>query len=115
MRTENTRNASLAGAVVSALAASACCVGPLAFAMLGLGGAGFLIALEPLRPLFTVITVGLLGMGFCMTYRPATTTTDDDCGCEMPRTNRVGRWTLWGATGVAVIALISPTLISYLF
>jgi mercuric ion transport protein len=114
MQPDSTRNASLAGAVVSALAASACCIGPLAFAMLGLGGAGFLVAMEPYRPVFTVVTLGLLGVGFYTTYRsqPAQA---DDCGCESPNTNRFGRWMLWGATGVALLALASPSLIPHLF
>ena len=60
MQTDATRNASLTGAVLSAVAASACCIGPLAFAMLGLGGAGFLVAMEPYRPIFTTVTLGLL-------------------------------------------------------
>jgi len=114
MRSESTRNVSLAGAVASAVAASACCIGPLAFAMLGLGGAGFLVAMEPYRPLFTVLTLGLLGIGFFVTYRPQQAAADD-CDCEMPKTNRFGRWMLWGATGVAMLALISPSLIPYLF
>lgn len=114
MPTDAARNASLAGAVLSAVAASACCIGPLAFAMLGLGGAGFLVAMEPYRPIFAVVTLGLLGVGFYTTYRPRAAKIDD-CGCEMPMTNRVGRWTLWGASGVAMLALLSPSLIPYLF
>jgi len=114
MQPDATRNASLAGAVLSAVAASACCIGPLAFAMLGLGGAGFLVAMEPYRPIFALVTLGLLGVGFYTTYRPAPIDADD-CGCEMPKTNRFGRWMLWGATGVAMLALISPSLIPFLF
>jgi hypothetical protein len=37
------RSASLGGAVVTAVTASICCVGPLVFALLGLGGAGVLV------------------------------------------------------------------------
>ena len=112
MRDALTRSASMAGAVASALAASACCVGPLLFAMLGLGGAGFLVAMEPYRPVFTAVTVLLLGLGFYVTYRRPKV---DDCACELPRTNRVGRGMLWVAAGVSGVALISPSLITYLF
>jgi len=112
MRDDLTRSASMAGAVASALAASACCVGPLLFAMLGLGGAGFLVAMEPYRPVFTAVTVLLLGLGFNVTYRRPKA---DDCACELPRTNRVGRWMLWVAAGMSGVALISPSLITYLF
>ncbi len=109
MRGDAARSASLAGAVVSAVAASACCVGPLVFALLGLGGAGFLLALEPYRPLFTVITVLLLGVGFVVTYRQPTV---DDCDCPLPRT---GRWMVWVAAGAAGVALILPFLVPHLF
>lgn len=112
MRDDLTRSASMAGAVASALAASACCVGPLLFAMLGLGGAGFLVALEPYRPVFTAITVLLLGLGFYVTYRRPKV---DDCACELPRANRVGRWMLWVAGGVSGVVLIFPSLVPYLF
>lgn len=112
MRDDLTRSASMAGAVASALAASACCVGPLLFAMLGLGGAGFLVALEPYRPIFTAFTVLLLGLGFTVTYRRPKV---DDCACELPRGNHVGRWMLWVAAGVSGVALIFPSLVPYLF
>ena len=69
MRDDLTRSASMAGAVASALAASACCVGPLLFALLGLGGAGFLVAREPYRPVFPAFPVLLPGLGFCVPYR----------------------------------------------
>lgn len=114
--------ASLGGAIAAAFAASACCIGPLIFALLGIGGAGFLVALEPYRPLFTVLTVGLLGFGFYMTYRkPAAVpiaaggADADDCGCEMPETNKTGKRLLWVATGLVAIALVFPMLTPYLF
>jgi len=112
-----TRVASLTGAVAAALAASACCVGPLVFALLGLGGAGALVALEPYRPIFTAVTVALLGVGFFFTYRkPATAAPaeGDDCDCELPATNRTGKRLLWIATGVVALALVFPYLVPYL-
>ncbi len=36
----------LAGSVAAALAASACCIGPVVFALLGIGGAAFAVTLE---------------------------------------------------------------------
>lgn len=117
-----TRNASLGGAVAAALAASACCIGPLVFALLGIGGAGFLVALEPYRPLLTVLTVGLLGVGWFVTYRkPAAQTVStgseggEDCGCEQPGVNTLGKRMLWAATGVVALALVFPLLTPYFF
>lgn len=116
MQHETTRNISLSGAMAAALAASACCVGPLIFALLGIGGAGALVAMEPYRPIFTVLTVGLLGIGWALTYRkPARPAETDDCDCEMPRTNRAGKRMLWASTGFAGLALGFPYLTPYLF
>lgn len=120
--TETRTRATLGGAVAAAFAASACCIGPLVFALLGIGGAGFLVALEPYRPIFTVVTLGLLGAGFYFTYRKpapvplaAGVGQADDCGCEMPKTNKTGKRLLWVATGLVGLALLFPYITAYLF
>ena len=83
--------ATMAGAVVAAFLASACCIGPVVLALLGLGGAGLLVKLEPYRPYFTVVTAAALGAGFWLTYRKPRGVEGADCGCEHPRTNRLGK------------------------
>ncbi len=122
MKPTRSRTATLVGAVAAAVAASACCLGPLILAILGIGGAGFLVALEPYRPIFTAITVALLGTGWYLTYRrPAAVAvgaagaTADDCGCELPRANKAGKRMLWVATIIAGFALIFPYLTPYIF
>ena len=50
---------SLLVAVLTGSLASACCWSFI-FAVLGLGSASFFIVLEPFRPLFAAITIGLL-------------------------------------------------------
>lgn len=119
MKTEVTRSASVAGALAAAFAASACCLGPLLLAVLGIGGAGFLVALEPYRPLFGAVTVALLGLGFYLTYRKpkvaaAAGSSGDACGCEMPKANQTGKVILWVATVIVIIALAFPYLVPYL-
>ena len=94
--------ATLAGAVLSAFLASACCIGPLVLALVGLGGAGLLIKLEPYRPSFTVATLFTLGAGFWFTYRKPKAVAGDDCGCEYPKQNRLGRGLLWVVTVVVI-------------
>lgn len=61
---------SLLVAVLAALGASACCVGPLLL-LLGVGGAwaSHLTTLERYRPVLTVLTLGFLGYAFYRTYR----------------------------------------------
>ncbi len=106
--------AGVLGAVGGAFLASACCLGPLLFAALGIGGAGLLVKLEPLRPVFGTLTLGLLGVGFFFTYRAPKVAEGDDCGCELPKANKAGRIGLWVATVVVVLLLLSPNLIGLL-
>jgi len=60
-----------AGAIGSAIAASICCLGPLALAVLGLGGGALLLKFEPYRPYFLIVTALFLGAAFYLTYRRA--------------------------------------------
>ncbi len=92
----------VAGAVVSGLLASACCLGPLILAAIGIGGAGLLARFEAYRPVFTATTFGLLGVGFWLAYRKPKAAAGDDCGCEYPKASRLGRALLWIAAVVAV-------------
>lgn len=106
------------GSIMAAFVASLCCVGPLVFALLGIGGAGLLVKFEPYRPYFTVLTLGLLGIGFYLAYRrPAAVSTmgGPDCACERPRTNATGRRLLWIAAVLVLGLLAFPYLTPYLF
>ena len=117
-KTQRWSLAANAGAIVSAFLASVCCVGPLVFALLGLGGGALLVKFEPYRPYFTVLTLALLGAGFYFTYRKPKLESvgeGDACGCPAPRTNRVGRIMLWISTLLVLGFLLSPYLAPILF
>jgi len=60
-----------AGGILGALAASSCCILPLALFMLGVSGAwiGNLTALAPYQPILFAATVGCLGVGYYLVYR----------------------------------------------
>lgn len=113
--------ATSAGSIVAAFLASACCVGPLVFALLGLGGAGLLVKFEPYRPYFIAVTFGLLGTGFYLSYRGprvvrvAAGADGPACACPAPRTNRAGRVMLWVATVLVAGLLVFPYLVPILF
>lgn len=106
--------ATSAGSIVTAFLASACCVGPLIFAMLGLGGAGLLVAFEPYRPYLMALTLALLGIGFYFTYRrprlvaATSAVSADACDCPAPRTNRAGRVMLWVAMALVIAFFALP-------
>jgi mercuric ion transport protein len=92
----------LAGAVL----ASSCCVLPLVFVLVGLGGTwvASLRALAPYKPLFLAGTALALGAGFWVVYgRPAPVCAPDTL-CARPRSRRLTRTALWAATTLALLA-----------
>jgi len=106
-----------ASSIGSAFLASACCIGPLILALLGIGGGALLAKFEPYRPYFMTITFVFLGTGFYFAYRKqkvlavpggANTTDGDDCGCPAPRSRRSGKVLLWVAMVVVVAFLAFP-------
>jgi mercuric ion transport protein len=60
-----------AGGILGAIAASSCCIAPLALFSLGIGGAwiGNLTALAPYQPYFIAATLACLGYGYWLVYR----------------------------------------------
>ena len=110
-----TRSMTLAGSVIGGILASACCIGPLVFALLGISGAAFARSFEPLRPWFLVATCALLGGAFYSTYGRA----QPECGpgeaCEMPRVNCAGKVMLWIAAAVVLLTIAFPWYSVYLF
>ncbi len=81
------------GGVAAALLGSLCCVGPLLFVTLGVG-AGLVSTFGPLRPLFGVLMVAMLGLGFYTVY-------------GSPRAR--DKLLLWGAVVLALILWTFPT------
>lgn len=103
-----------AGSVVGGVLASACCIGPLVFAMLGISGAAFAQSFEPFRPYLLVATYALLGGAFYYTYRPRQAACGPGGACEMPLANRAGKALLWIAAAVVVLATAFPWYAEYL-
>lgn len=99
------------GAIGAAFLASLCCVGPLAFVAFGVG-AGLASTFEPLRPLFTALTVGLLAVGYYVMYgrkpTPEAAACAPDGSCVVPRDRRRDKVLLWIATAVALVLLTLP-------
>lgn len=109
------RGMALAGSVIGGILASACCIGPLVFALLGISGAALARSFEPLRPYLLVATYALLGGAFYSTYRPAKAECAPGEACEMPRVNRLGKIMLWIAVVVVLVTTAFPWYSVYLF
>ncbi len=102
--------AAAAGAIGAAFLASLCCVGPLVFVAFGVG-AGLASTFEPLRPLFTFLTVALLAVGFYVVYgkQPAATAAcGPDGSCAVSRDRTRDKVLLWVAAVVALVFLTFP-------
>jgi mercuric ion transport protein len=97
------------GAIGAAFVASLCCIGPLVFVTFGVG-AGLASTFEPVRPLFTVLTIGLLAVGFYVVYgkKPAVEASAPDGMCAVPRNRTRDRVLLWIATALALVLLTFP-------
>lgn len=103
--------AAAAGAIGAAFLASVCCVGPLAFVAFGVG-AGLASTFEPLRPVFTFLTVALLAVGFYVVYGKKPSAGDMTCApdgtCAVPRDRTRDKVVLWIAAVVALVFLTFP-------
>jgi mercuric ion transport protein len=109
---DRAKRVSIGGAVLAALAASSCCLGPLLLGALGIGGAGAAGALGSYRPYLLAGTAVLLIAGFYFTYRKPREVGDPVCGCERPRVNRAGRVSLWIGTVIVVLVAAAPTVLA---
>ncbi len=97
-----------AGGVISALAASTCCIVPLVLVSVGVSGAwiGSLTALAPYQPLFIATAFASLGAGFWLVYR-RTPSACDTGACVSAN----GRRLLGGALLVKGILWLGATLV----
>ncbi|OGG54804.1 MAG: hypothetical protein A3F84_21840 [Candidatus Handelsmanbacteria bacterium RIFCSPLOWO2_12_FULL_64_10] len=100
------------GSVASAFLASLCCIGPLIFALIGVGGIGFAARFEAYRPYFIGLTFLLLGGAFYVTYgRQAC---EPGAACEVRGAGKTNRIVLWIATAFALVFVAAPYLLSLL-
>jgi mercuric ion transport protein len=107
-----------AGGVLGALAASSCCILPLALFGLGVSGAwiGNLTRLAPYQPYFIAATVTCLGGGYWLLYRSRKMACAEGDVCARPLPNRIVKIGLILATvlvlGALLFDLIAPHFIS---
>ncbi len=95
----------IGGSIISAFTASLCCIGPLLFLALGIGGFTASRFFETWRPYLLGLTFSLLGVAFYRTYRKPEDACDEGKACSTG-TPRIGKWNkivLWVAT-VFVVA-----------
>ena len=94
---------------LAAVGASLCCVAPLVLVSLGLGGAWLstLTQLEPYRPLFVALTLGLLTLGWLKLVRqPAVC--EPGKACADGAVQRRQRLIFWGVAALLLLLLAFP-------
>lgn len=96
--------------VIGAIAASSCCVLPLALTLLGVSGAWMsnLRTLTPYQPYFILATAVLIGLGFYGAYWKPRQVCTVDAACSKPLPNKLVKLGLWLGTALVVIALTFP-------
>lgn len=111
MNDEKLTKTTLAGGAIAAIAASACCLGPLILISLGIGGAWIsnLTLLDPFRPIFIVLALACMGLAYRRIYR-ANPSVDCQPGslCAIPETNSTYRVLFWVVSLLVLVALVYP-------
>lgn len=101
---------------ISALLASACCLGPLLLVGLGLSGAwiGNLTRLEPYRPYFLAAAVVALAFAWRRIFRPAAAC-QPDAVCAVPRIRNAYKILFGVVTVLVLIALAFPYVLPWFY
>lgn len=105
--------ATLAGGLIAAIIASACCLGPLVLVMVGVSGAWIsnLTLLEPYRPVSIGVALVFMALAWRRIHRaPAAAECEPGTLCALPRTNRVYRVMFWVVSALVLLAVGFPYL-----
>src|SRR6516225_2497215 len=94
------------GGVIGALAASSCCILPVIFFSLGIGGAwiGNFTRLAPYQPYFIAATLAFIGTGYLLVYRSSKVACAAGETCAQRLPNRLVKIALITATVVVILA-----------
>ncbi|NND00336.1 MAG: mercury transporter MerT [Gammaproteobacteria bacterium] len=92
-----------AGGLLAALAATTCCILPLAFTVLGVSGAWMsnLRAMAPYQPYFVTLSVFAIGFGFYQVYWKPRKVCAEEKVCARPIGGNIVKGSLW--TGAVIV------------
>lgn len=109
MEENNLSKSTLVAGIIAGITASACCLGPVVFLMLGISGSwiGNLTAMEPYRPIFIGITLMFLGLAFRKLYlTPQNCAVDSTCA--QPANLRKQRILFWLIAALVTVMVAFP-------
>jgi mercuric ion transport protein len=102
------------GGLGAAVMASVCCIGPVAFSLIGAGALGAAsVTLEPYRPWFIGLTVILVGVAFYGAYGPASREVACADGACPPESGRLAKTLAWAALIGAAVLIAFPYYIGW--
>ncbi|MBT8207712.1 MAG: cation transporter [Acidimicrobiia bacterium] len=104
----------LGGSVVTAILSSACCWLPLLLLVFGASAAGASAFFERWRPVFIVVAVAMLALGFYFSYFRKTACADGRCAKQPQRSRRLQRTMLWGSAIVVTAFILFPNYVGLL-
>ncbi len=102
------------GAILAAVGASVCCVGPLLLLSLGIGGAWMstLTSMESIRPFFIVLTLIFIGLGYRKLYLVPENCKEGEA-CSVPETKQKQRLIFWIGSILILLLLAFPWYAPY--
>lgn len=114
-----------AGALISAVVASACCWLPLLLIAFGVSGGTLAAKFEAFRPVLLPVTFALLGLAFFFTYRKpkvvaaAASGGEESCGCPPEHSKgftikRLNKIILWVVTVFVLAFAFFPNYVGFL-
>lgn len=103
----------LGGAIAAAFGAGLCCVGPVLFALFGLGAFGAASVFQSLRPYLLAVAVLALAFGFYRVYFRREQCAPGEA-CATKPVNKVNRAALWVALFIVVAFAFSPYYVGYI-
>lgn len=97
------------GAVLAAIGASVCCVGPLLLISLGIGGAWMsaFTSMETVRPYFIILTLIFIGLGYRKLYLIPDSCKEGEV-CALPEVKHKQRMIFWSGSALILLLLTFP-------
>jgi copper chaperone CopZ len=106
-------NIVLGGSIFAAIGASLCCVGPILFALLGVGAFGASSVFQSLRPYLLAVAVLAIAFGFYRAYFRREACAPGEA-CATKPLSRASRAVLWFASLAVLAFALSPYYVGHL-